>query len=231
MSGADFTRTASPGVTARGRLFVTIKYTGGSLSVTGVEGPLSNGNCRGSCGQCGIAPDIAPDDGWTPEGIARLRDIWGRWHLNDMRAGCEHQCTAWNVNEPLEVVTYRLTAEAHRLRSLAIARAIGAARGEFVADLDATERALLSPDWFRSLCAPPDADSPLSGCFEVEKRETLSAGSVTPGEHPGGLLTKPCEVCGYRYGSAWLREDVPPEVLDYLRSLKDTECDLPSAWR
>lgn len=32
-------------------------------------------------------------------------------------------------------------------------------------------------------------------------------------EHPRGLLAFPCPVCGYRYGSQWLREDVPPAIL------------------
>lgn len=28
---------------------------------------------------------------WTPDELVELHDIWKRWHLNDMRAGCEHQ--------------------------------------------------------------------------------------------------------------------------------------------
>lgn len=34
-----------------------------------------------------------------------------------------------------------------------------------------------------------------------------------------GLLGKPCPVCGYRYGSAWLKEDVPEEILKWLYNL------------
>ena len=46
--------------------------------------------------------------------------------------------------------------------------------------------------------------------------------------HPEGLLMKPCEVCGYKYGSAWLREEVPDEVLRFLRGLPGT--DMEPAW-
>ena len=47
-------------------------------------------------------------------------------------------------------------------------------------------------------------------------------------EHPEGLLSHPCPTCGYKYGSAWLKRDVPQDVLDFLRSLPDT--DLTPTW-
>ena len=37
---------------------------------------------------------------------------------------------------------------------------------------------------------------------------------IRPDEHPNGLLTKPCEICGYRYGSSWLVEEIPAEVVN-----------------
>ena len=36
---------------------------------------------------------------------------------------------------------------------------------------------------------------------------------------PNGLLGKPCPVCGYKYGTSWLREDVPEDILDWLANL------------
>lgn len=41
----------NPGVGKYGRVYCKIKYDGKSLSISGVEGPKANGNCRGSCGQ------------------------------------------------------------------------------------------------------------------------------------------------------------------------------------
>ena len=43
---------------------------------------------------------------------------------------------------------------------------------------------------------------------------------VRPDEHPDGLLTKPCDECGYRYGTAWLTVEVPDEILTRLRSFR-----------
>jgi hypothetical protein len=58
--------------------------------------------------------------------------------------------------------------------------------------------------------------------LEMPDERKENAGWVTPGEHPEGLLGKPCPVCGYEYGSAWNKEDVPDTVLDWLYKLPDT---------
>lgn len=44
---------------------------------------------------------LHPD--WTEEMFRKLLDIWERWHLNDMRAGCSHQrAMDWNRDEHLD---------------------------------------------------------------------------------------------------------------------------------
>jgi hypothetical protein len=83
-------------------------------------------------------------------------------------------------------------------------------------------------DWFKERFAPPDAESPLSGCYEVKKREQKAIGWTYPHEHPDGLLTKPCATCGYKYGSSWLKEDLPEAVVSFLSALPDT--DVRPAW-
>jgi len=206
------------------RLFVEIEYRDGRLSIVGVEGPKSNGDCKGGCGQVGISIDIQPnaEEGWDAGKVGKLRMVWDRWHLNDMRAGCKHQRKAWNTQAPIEVVSYRLSREGWELKKEAEKEAFAAAREGRDAGLSDTGKALLAKDVLLPAYSPPDADSPLSGLCEVEKRETKAAGWVYPSEHPDGLLMKPCEVCGYKYGSAWLKEPVPSAVLGFLRRLKDT---------
>lgn len=46
--------------------------------------------------------------------------------------------------------------------------------------------------------------------------------------HPKGLLTKPCPVCGYKYGSEWKTKEVPQKVLKFLQDLPENE--LKPAW-
>lgn len=35
-------------------------------------------------------------------------------------------------------------------------------------------------------------------------------------EHPRGLLSFPCPVCGYKYGSAWLTREIPAETRQHI---------------
>jgi len=53
-------------------------------------------------------------------------------------------------------------------------------------------------------------------------------GWVRRDEHPLGLLGEPCPTCGYKYGTAWLSEDVPAEVIEFLMSLPSASA--PKGW-
>jgi hypothetical protein len=80
-----------------GSVFISITFKNGNLSISGVEGPMSNGDCKGSCGQ--IIGSLRNDDpsvwsfneGWTPEMMQKLLEVWDCWHLNDMKAGTQKQ--------------------------------------------------------------------------------------------------------------------------------------------
>lgn len=217
-------------------VYVKITYDLDSdrLSFIGVEGPRQNGDCVGSCGQIQINPeDITPADGWTKDMINTFCLIWDYWHLNDMRAGCSHQRVRWNLKEKIEVVEYGLTTEAYYLRKKARKLATDlAVRREILPEQSPTIEALIRlDDWFKPRYEPPDADDPLSGCYEVKKRETKLACWAYPNEHPKGLLMKPCEICGHKYGSSWLHEKVPTGVLSWLFvDLPDADPPIASAW-
>ncbi len=71
------------------------------LSITGVEGPNIHGNCVGSCGQCRDFEIHGLAKGWTFDMLARLRQVWERWHLNGMRAGSPDQ-EAWLRDHPYD---------------------------------------------------------------------------------------------------------------------------------
>ncbi len=174
-----------------------------------------------------------PDESWKARKVdlERLAEVWNNWHLNDMRAGCEHQRANWSTTEKLEVVHYGLTLKASQMRTKAIEETARAtARGEEIKLSDTARVLVLLEDWFKDRFTPPDADSPLSGCYEIRKREQKAAGWVREDEHPRGLLSKPCTACGYKYGSAWLKEDVPEDVLEWLHGLPDGSSLCPTTW-
>jgi len=89
--------------------------------------------------------------GYTKEEILKLLDIWDRWHLNDLRAGCEHQRAL--------IPLYKKE------------------KGE---------------DFFNA-----------SNYDEIIKLPEF----------------KKCPVCGYKYGTAWLFEPLPKEVISFIREL------------
>lgn len=180
MTSQDFTKQLLIGTGQDGRIFVDVVYHDGKLSLTGVEGPLANGDARGSCGQLTIDPAAITEfaESWTVESAERLAEIWKRWHLNDMRPGCEHQRAEKWAERPID---------------------------------------------------PNKPTRAYGKHFEGQRTDSWNMLAwVTHAEHPEGLLSRPCGVCGYKYGSAWLREDVPTDVLEWLRSLP--EASTPSPW-
>ena len=76
-----------------GKIFIQIKYKNKKLSITGVEGPLINGNCTGSCGQIlsVLKSNLVFAKKWNTQKALKLYSVWDKWHLNNMQAGCIHQ--------------------------------------------------------------------------------------------------------------------------------------------
>lgn len=90
----SFKRNFLLGSTATGRVWVTVEFdVNGRLSFTGEIGPRRDGNCSGNAGQ--IVTDLTEigrfADGWDAAHVYRLVEVWREWHLNDVRAECEHQ--------------------------------------------------------------------------------------------------------------------------------------------
>ncbi len=149
-----------------GSLFCKIEFRdNGELSITGVEGPTRNGDCKGACGQIDVhAWDFdtyAP--GWDAATVERFRAIWDAWHLNGMRAGSPAQ-RAYLAAHPITDRLNHFDAACTSLRDAGL---------------------------------HPDASYLHNG--------------------------KP-----YLYGSAWLRDEVPADVLDWLRALPDA--DMTPTW-
>jgi hypothetical protein len=147
----------------RGSIYIKVEFENGRLLISGVIGPMPSGNALGGCGQIDMEFEhkdpkdnderygdnlTKPEDinfapHWDKEKWFSLLAIWKRWHLNDMRAGCEHQrALGWKYDDHHDPKTFR---------------------GE------------------------------------------------------------PCPTCGYEIGSAWLKEDVPEEVISFIESLPDTD--------
>jgi len=218
-------------------IFCEIEFKKGNLSISGVEGPLKSGKALGSCGQIVMSyndvesiKDITPNraSGWSFELIKDFFYIWDEWHLNHMKAGCKHQ-QEQNTSEEIELVNFSWSDKFYKMMKQAEKGKLTTKEyseymevypivhnflfniSESPKFVNRLAKELLSNDWIK-----------------IKNTEMKTAGWVNYKQHPKGLLSKPCAECGYKYGSAWLREEVPQEVLDFLMSLPDT--DKTPAW-
>jgi hypothetical protein len=73
--------------------------------------------------------------------------VWKRWHLNDMKAGCEHQ-RDWPTSKELTIYEYARSSEGTNERRAAKDRAISAALRDEVAGLSAKEKDALTREYF-----------------------------------------------------------------------------------
>ena len=137
----------------------TVKFSDGRLSIVGDIGPSG----RYGCGQIISVRSEIFSSPYTDEQLDMFFKIWEDWHLNDMRAGCEHQ------------------------------REMG---------------------WDKR-----KIDDTKETGWSIDMRTANLAGWVKEEDHPRGVLSKPCPVCGYKYGTQWLFEEVPVWVIEFINSL------------
>lgn len=170
----------SRGIPTMANVFCRIEYKNGRLSITGVVGPKANGDALGSCGQITDtlkSPELVP---YRDFPVAKFVEVWERWHLNDIRAGCEHQrAEGWNKR-------------------------------------------------------PIDPTKPLNSYGKHYEGQRFASWNmltwVPESEHPEGLLSRPCPTCGYKYGTKWLTEEVPEDVIAWLFSDAVPVTDVKPAW-
>lgn len=155
------------------------------LSITGVDGPKTNGDAVGSCGQIDMSLDLTAlrrHKGWDRPMLAKLRDVWKRWHLNGMTAGSPAQ-EAWLRDNPVTAVY----PESHYEKAASAALAAVGLNPD--------------PNFFHPTKSRDRVI--LTGGYGVDARiERIPTFDVP-----------------YSYGHAWLYEEVPADVLEWLYHL------------
>lgn len=218
--------------------FVRIEYKDSKLSMSGVVAPLSNGNCLGSAGRC--VDEIRnglPTDEWTTEMLNKLCDIWDRWHLNDMRPYCEHMRElgwAEHTQDKVKIEKWTLTKEACQKKDNAKKRAVECLKnGEpFYPTKEETVYANMeySIDVYNDEDIFEKYGNSYKNAYELKEKDCLrhsnteykTRGWISYKDHKLGFIGRECPVCGYKYGTAWLKEDVPQDVIEWLKNLPET---------
>lgn len=207
--------------TPKNRVTVEMEYKqDGDKKVFSVSANVWNARhsdivCGGQCLDT-IAPYI------NDPVFSEILRLWKLYHLNDMRPECEHQAAeGWRQKAAEKVTLYhwRMTQDAIKEQKAAEKAAIIALKcGE-------TFKPTIKQRFFANLeyslttyteTLPADIAKyyePKKPLFAGDKghTETKALGWLRETEHPDGLLSKACPVCGYKYGTAWVYFPIPAE--------------------
>lgn len=241
----DFMKTVSPcicetytrtGKIRKSRGFCKIELFDGRLAIRGVIGPMNNGDCQGAAGQCSDEIRVGvPADGWDREMLDRFCDIWERWHLNDMRPECEHQRKlGWRdiSVKKVNVFKYSLDSDGYEKHREAEKAALAALKnGETFTPTPQQIEDYNRPLSLKVYSYDDEVPDPVG--YKKDKilgsyRETKKLGFIYPDQFEDGILAKPCPVCGYKYGTKWLHEEIPDDIVEFLKSLPDAP--ITPAW-
>ena len=216
-----------------------IDFTAGKLSITGES--------YGSGGQ--IEMDFAHktpayndhryekpqrltwlNTGWTEDMWLEFLDCWHDWHLNDMRAGCEHQTKylrlhPQELSETCVVERHTWGDKYHDLTSIRrsskdLDAVTAACKQQFAIDAVMSKIKLTGYTTMRKQLWPEEALQLLrDGFIRPDRKEEKLAAWTYQEEHEKGWLLRSCPECGYRYGERWNFEAVPQHVIDFLNAL------------
>jgi hypothetical protein len=167
------------------------------------------------------ASDIHYAAGWNAERWMDLLEIWSKYHLNDMNAACIHQeALGWGEKQ-LTFDQYELTTTAISEKHKTERRALDMLKETGTCTLTEAEKILLSMSY--SLKVPEGQSIPYPEFYVPKGKTTQWSGHTRMTEHPEGVLCKPCPECGYEYGTAWLKRDVPLTVIRFLNGIEADE--------
>lgn len=151
----------------------------------------------------------------------------GRIPLNDMQPYCEHQKEQGYRDIAREKVTlykWRQTEDTRTLKSML--------KDRINDDLKEKNIAKLSPEHHEIYFLPYTIETvtpEVPKYYELKETDTKTRGWIGYDEHPTiGILGKPCSVCGYKYGHAWKKEEVPQSAINFIGSLPNAE--ISPAW-
>ena len=230
----DFKKRVSPGFEGkpgpRNRITCDIELKNGRLSISGAGDGFA-GQINDTIRDVYRAGNFTLADDWSEETLFTFLDHWDRWHLNDMRATCEHQrANGWEALARENITMYHWTLKTEwsqkqkALENEAVERAKSVPVGRSVGFSDHERKILNLPYEIQTESPELSGDNaryygkPFTGSH-VQHIETKTRGWIDHAKDERGILSKPCEVCGYKYGSAWNLEELPEEVAEFMRSL------------
>ena len=210
-------------------IFCKIKYIDNKLSISGVIKPSKNGNAE-SCGQINntIKEYYLNDLSLDKKTVIKFLNIWDKYHLNDMKPNCEHQKGKdWNPSKDISIFRFTLKKEIKHKINITLEKMKQCLKDgkTFKPSKEQTLFSNLKTD-----IKHHDKNLPveLSKYYDKHHKkydwqkdfeEVKKTGWTNEKEHPQGILSKPCNVCGYKYGTAWKTLQIPKNAITFLKNI------------
>lgn len=151
-----------------------------------------------------------------------IYDLWKHYHLNGMRPYCEHQKRlGWDELSRKKVTLYhwRLDPRVSTRQRKIEETALTALKQGNTVTLN-SEQVQIANLKYEIVTDKSELPEPLTRFYvpckplyqgDHDHEEIKTLGWLRPSQHPDGLLGRPCPVCGYKYGTAWLHEEIPEQ--------------------
>lgn len=148
--------------------------------------------------------------------------LWELYRLNDMHPECEHQRNlGWRKIASKKVTLYhwRMTNEALIEQKDIENYALSALRTCKIFTPTPKQAFIVGLSYFLTTYTD-SVPTELAPWYEPKKplytgdeghTEIKTLGRLRESEHPQGILSKACPVCGYKYGNAWNYVPIPAE--------------------
>lgn len=150
----------------------------------------------------------------------KIYKFWKLYHLNGMHPECEHQrALGWNeqAHEEITLYHYKMNYETlKQQKEIENKYKTKFLNGETIQatpnDLEILNLKYLLDTYY-------ELKEDKAKYYTLEKTETKTCGWVSCNEHEKGILSKPCPVCNYKYGTAWKTMEIPANDLEEIKKL------------
>lgn len=152
--------------------------------------------------------------------FTEIHRLWKLYHLNDMHPECEHQhALEWHklAKEDVTLYHWALTSDVLRQQYEIKELALNALKS-YETFTPTKEQAHIYALPYSITTEEDKLNAEQREFYEPKKalyasgdrhKEVKKLGWLSEKEHSRGFLSKPCPVCGYKYGSSWVYYPIP----------------------
>lgn len=163
--------------------------------------------------------------------LAKFCEIWNKWHLNDLTPDCEHQRADAEFqkakSKKVKVYEFLHLNDDLRKEKSEISKFVDISlRENGTVTLTDRQKEL----YCMKYCIYEHIGEYDTSIYHHNEKdvEYKTLNWISHDKYEEGLMSKPCPICGYKYGSKWLKKEVPDEVVQFLESLPESK--VKPAW-